>query len=341
MPVSACIRGSLPDKADDLWRPTIPWDTVPDQDPPRHRCVDLGQRGECRGWVIRERGGLRTDRSSQDLRAGGQGIADHDRIERREVVAEAARRVAGKRDDVRRTRDVEGLATDQLVHLREVRRAKPSVSAGIGQESKDGADLEAAPARLRLVLSFRAGGVRLMDVDRHVRLATEALGEPDMVGVAMRDEHRTDIREGPAHGLQLVQQLAPLARHPGVDDRHATGILDEVGGDDVVADPVQRGRELHADIPFHWSNPSRPKTASSAALRTMTAPKMMASVGSPVSARDAAVTSMITVPIRSFWTADSPFHLVGATTTAQTMMTASAAPTARTHWRGPALAATW
>src|SRR4051794_21496187 len=341
MPVSACIRGSLPDEADDLWRATIPWDTMPDQDPPRPRCLDLSQRGECRDWVIRERRRLRTDRSSQDLRAGGQGIADHDRIERWEVVADAARRVSGKRDDVRRTRDVEGLATDQLVHLGEIRRAQPSVPARVGQESKDGADLEAAPARLRLVLAFRPGGVRLMDVDRHVRLAAEALGEPDMVGVAVRDEQSTDIGEGPAHGLQLVQQLAPLARDAGVHDRHATGILDEVGGDDVVADPVQRGGELHADIPFHWSNASRPRTARSAALRTMTAAKTMASVGSPVSARDAAVTSMIAVPIRSFWTADSPFRLVGATTTAQTMMTASAAPTARTHWRGPALAATW
>src|SRR3954453_3986763 len=108
-------------------RATIPWDTVSDQHPPGTGRLDRLERGKRPGRVIRERCRLRADGSGQDVRAGRERVADHDRIDRWEVVADAAWRVAGKRNDVRRTRDVESLAPDQLVHLGQVRRAQASV----------------------------------------------------------------------------------------------------------------------------------------------------------------------------------------------------------------------
>ena len=44
---------------------------------------------------------------------------------------------------------------------------------------------------------------------------------------------------------KLGGQVAPVARHAGVDDRDRARLLDEVAADQPVAEPVERRRELH------------------------------------------------------------------------------------------------
>ncbi len=131
----------------------------------------------------------------------------------------------------------------------QVRRPQAAVPARIQQEAQQGADLELPPALLRLVLPPGAGCVGVMDVDRDVGLSPKAFREADVIGVAVGDQQGADVGDGPTHSPQLRHELVPLAGDAGVDHGHATGVFDEVGSDDVVADPVQRGGELHGVTP--------------------------------------------------------------------------------------------
>ena len=51
------------------------------------------------------------------------------------------------------------------------------------------------------------------------------------------------IAEATAH--ELGDELVPLPGEAGVDDRDALGRVDEIDGDDVGADAVEGGAELH------------------------------------------------------------------------------------------------
>jgi hypothetical protein len=59
-----------------------------------------------------------------------------------------------------------------------------------------------------------------VDADRPAALDAPALGEPDVIRVAVRQHDRPDVVERPSHGGELDRNRAPVARHAGIDDRH-------------------------------------------------------------------------------------------------------------------------
>ena len=146
---------------------------------------------------------------------------------------------------MRRAGYLQRLAAGQPPGLRQVLRPESTAPARVPHESHQGTDPDLAPARFRLLLATGAGRIGLVDVDRDVRLQAEAIREADVVGVAMGDQQGAYVGERAAHRCQLGEEVVPLAGEACVDDGHAAGILDQVGGDDVVADAVERWRELH------------------------------------------------------------------------------------------------
>lgn len=76
-------------------------------------------------------------------------------------------------------------------------------------------------------------------------LAAQALGEADVVGVAVGEHHAADVGERTTHRGELGGQLLPLPCEPRVDHGDALGSVDEIDRDDVGADAVEGGAELH------------------------------------------------------------------------------------------------
>ena len=105
------------------------------------------------------------------------------------------------------------------------------------------------PWRRRVLdLAAGKGGVELVDGHRQVPLRPGALGEADVVGVAVGQHDRPDVVEAPAHRGQLREQLRPVARHPRVDDRDGPGFLEEVGVDQAAAEPMESRGDPHRPI---------------------------------------------------------------------------------------------
>ena len=102
---------------------------------------------------------------------------------------------------------------------------------------------------LRLVAAARPVGIGRVHVDRHAVVAAQSLGESDVVAVAVREDHAAHVVDRSPHRRQLVLQIAPVAGQPRVDHGDPLGRLDEIRGDDVVADAVEVGTELHGFSP--------------------------------------------------------------------------------------------
>src|SRR5690242_6321812 len=63
------------------------------------------------------------------------------------------------------------------------------------------------------------------------------------------EDQRPEVGGCAAHRGQFAGDVLVEAGHPGVDDRHLAGLLDEVRVDHaVVADPVDSWRNLHDGI---------------------------------------------------------------------------------------------
>ena len=93
---------------------------------------------------------------------------------------------------------------------------------------------------------MRVSGV---DEHRHPRLLTQPFGEADVIAVAVGEDETADVAERAADGLEFVSQVVPVPGQPGIDERDALGQIDQVRGDDVVAQSVQVRCELHG-VPF-------------------------------------------------------------------------------------------
>lgn len=90
-----------------------------------------------------------------------------------------------------------------------------------------------------LVTAASAIGVGGVHEDRDASLGAEALGEPDVVAVAVGEHDAADVVDGATDGIQLAGEVGVHAGQPGIDEGDALGRDDQVGGDDVVADAVQ------------------------------------------------------------------------------------------------------
>jgi hypothetical protein len=143
-------------------------------------------------------------------------------------------------DDPRRARDVERRAIAERRDLRERLRAERALPDAEQQEPDERPDPR-LPGLLVLRLDLAAGhrGVELVDLREDRTLDAEALGETDVVGVAVRQNERPDIVEAPAHRRELGRQIAPVPGQAGVDDRDLAAVLDEVGVDAAVAETVE------------------------------------------------------------------------------------------------------
>ena len=127
--------------------------------------------------------------------------------------------------------------------------AQATAAGAVEEEAGKGPDPDLAPPACRFLdLAARSGGVELVDVDRNAALAMEARGESDVVGVAVRQDDRTDVVERPTHLGERVDELAPLSGQAGIDDGDLAGILDQVTVDDIRADLVEGRRELHVGV---------------------------------------------------------------------------------------------
>src|SRR6188768_2990116 len=87
-----------------------------------------------------------------------------------------------------------------------------------------------------------------MDVDGDAGLPMQASRVADMVGIAVSKDDGADVGHGAAHRRELTFEVAVLARHPGIDDRDAPAVFDEVAVDEAVAESVQAVRELHQGL---------------------------------------------------------------------------------------------
>jgi hypothetical protein len=114
---------------------------------------------------------------------------------------------------------------------------------------------------LRLHFAPGHGRVELVDPRRHPELDAEPLGEADVVGVAVGQDHCPDVVERPAHCCELRREVAPETRQPGVDDRDLRAVGDEVGVDAAVAEAVEAWGDLHSRILLRRAAPVSPRAA--------------------------------------------------------------------------------
>ena len=124
----------------------------------------------------------------------------------------------------------------------------PALSQRVREEAGSRAQPQAPECDLRLVAALRAVGVGGVHVHRHTVVAAKTLGESEVVAVAVGEHDAADVVDRASHPLQFALQIAPVSRQSRVDHGDPFGGVDEVGGDDVVADAVQMRCELHGEV---------------------------------------------------------------------------------------------
>ncbi len=80
-----------------------------------------------------------------------------------------------------------------------------------------------------------------MDVDRNAGLAAQPFRETDVVAVAVGQHESADVGQRSADHGELSLKVVPVPGQPGVDEGDALGQVDEIRGDDVVAEAVEVG----------------------------------------------------------------------------------------------------
>ena len=178
--------------------------------------------------------------------------------------------VPGRQDDARAPRHVQGRTVPEGGDLVELRGAKPTAQDREPQESEERSELDRAePLRRVRHLTARQGGVQLVDRHRDPSVAAEPLREADVVGVAVGEDERADIRGRPSHRRQLPGDVPVEAGHPRVDDRHLPRFLDEVRVDDaLVAQSMDARSDLHRAEPPRARRPGSAGRSSSGTWRS-------------------------------------------------------------------------
>jgi hypothetical protein len=67
-----------------------------------------------------------------------------------------------------------------------------------------------------------------MDMDGYAALFTDPLGETDVIGVRVSEDHGADVIETAAHGGELGGERVPVPGRAGVHDRDRVVVLDQV-----------------------------------------------------------------------------------------------------------------
>ena len=204
---------------------------------------EAGQRSHSLLRIRRERSDLRSARSRRH-RVRCERVADEERAEGGDVKRGAPRGVPGSQDDARAPRHVQDRTIPAGGDLFELRCTEPAAQDGEPQESDERSELDRAePLRRVRHFTARKGGVHLMDRNRDPLVAAEPLREADVVGMAVGENERADIRDRPTHGRKLLGDVSVEAGDTGVDDRHLPRLLDEVR---VDAAPVSQSMDASA-----------------------------------------------------------------------------------------------
>jgi hypothetical protein len=95
-----------------------------------------------------------------------------------------------------------------------------------------------------------------VDLDGDSPLAPGALGEADVVRMAVRQDDRLDVVKHSAHRREFGRQVRPVAGHRGVDDRDLAPLPQEVAVHEAVAEAMDAVRDLHGGI-VGLGSPSR------------------------------------------------------------------------------------
>jgi hypothetical protein len=242
--VRAAARGGSLDGGDRGGDPAAPGGAVAGQHP-RRAGVDQGpQRRDRALGLVGERSRLRTLGAGEHV-PGRERVAHEERVGEGHVNGDAALRVPGHADHARRAGQVEHVAVVNLDHLGEPGRPRPAFADEVREEPEHRPDLHLLLQAGRLAAALRPGGIGRVDVHGHPVLATQPLGEADVVGVAVRQDDPGDVGRAEAERGELGEQLPAVAGQAGVDGGDALGRDDEVGGDDVVAEAVDVLADLH------------------------------------------------------------------------------------------------
>ena len=172
-------------------------------------------------WIRAERGDPRRIDAGRDA-VGRDRVADEQGVVTGQVERGAPGRMAGQQDDPGRARHVQRGAVTERRHLgdpgdAQQRRGSPRTT----MNPSSGESLTGPRPFDGLGTSPRARRrVELVDEDRRPSFATDPLGEPDVIRMAVGQDDRTDVVERAPHRGQLRRQVAPVRRRAGVDDRH-------------------------------------------------------------------------------------------------------------------------
>ena len=131
----------------------------------------------------------------------------------------AAGRVARRQDHPRGAGDVERGAVAVRRHLADRRLPKgtPPQAEEEKRQERDRPNRAAALGRVR-DLAPGQRGIELVDPRDPAPLASRPLGEADVVGMAMGEDERPNVVQGPAHRRELAEEVGPVAGHAGVDE---------------------------------------------------------------------------------------------------------------------------
>lgn len=232
-------------RSDDACGFAAPRRTVPWQHPRRGQVGEAIERPERLRRLVGEGSGLRTLPPGEHV-LSGESVADEDGLRDRDVHGDTPRRVARHADDDRGTREVQDLSVSDLDHFVHVTSAQRVLAQAVREEAQHGTDTGRADLGLRLLSCahpMRVGGV---DEHGHTGLA-QPLGEADVITVAVRQDEPTDVVDTLSERLQFTLQVVPMTGEARIDEGDSLRQINEIGGDDVVAQAMQMRRELRGE----------------------------------------------------------------------------------------------
>ena len=155
--------------------------------------VKLPERVERLAPVEREWRQARTKLPGQDA-PSGERIAKEGRVNRRHMQCDASGRVTRDVHHARCAGKIQRLAVDERADLLERRHPQPAAPSAVREEPEERAELDGTPAAHRLGdLAACPRRVQLMDVDRDRSLASQPLGKPDVIGIAVGQDDRSNM----------------------------------------------------------------------------------------------------------------------------------------------------
>ena len=149
-------------------------------------------RRERTSAVIREGRELGARMSGQYV-PGRKRITDEDSVDGGHVHGDAAGGVSGKADDPGRAREVERVTVIDFDELLDMPRTHCVLAQTVGKESECRTESQRPHRGLRFLARACTVRVRSMNEDRNAGLSAQALGEADVVAVAVGQDESANV----------------------------------------------------------------------------------------------------------------------------------------------------